>query len=256
MTTARYAGLETADQLEAALREIGAERYHILHPFHRLLHTGQLDRGQVQAWALNRYYYQSRIPMKDAALISRCADAALRREWQVRLLDHDGTGDQEGGIVRWLRLCEGLGLDPDYVRSEEGILPATKFAVDAYVHFVRDRTAAGGHRVVLDRAVRAQDPRGAHSRPAQALRLRHRGDGGLFPPPARSGTTGCGLRTGLCAPSRRHGREAPGRGECADLQVQRALGAARRVEPRLRAGRRGADRARSARRIPATRAAA
>jgi len=140
MTTARYAGLETADQLEAALREIGAERYHILHPFHRLLHTGQLDRGQVQAWALNRYYYQSRIPMKDAALISRCSDAALRREWQVRLLDHDGTGDQEGGIVRWLRLCEGLGLDPDYVRSEEGILPATKFAVDAYVHFVRDRT--------------------------------------------------------------------------------------------------------------------
>ncbi|MFZ1427092.1 MAG: pyrroloquinoline-quinone synthase PqqC [Geminicoccaceae bacterium] len=140
MTSARYADLATADQLEAALREIGAERYHILHPFHRLLHTGKLDRGQVQAWALNRYYYQSRIPMKDAALLSRCADAALRREWQVRLLDHDGSGDQEGGIVRWLRLCQGLGLDPDYVRSEEGILPATKFAVDAYVHFVRDRT--------------------------------------------------------------------------------------------------------------------
>lgn len=139
MTSARYADLATADQLEAALREIGAERYHILHPFHRLLHTGKLDRGQVQAWALNRYYYQSRIPMKDAALLSRCADAALRREWQVRLLDHDGTGDQEGGIVRWLRLCQGLGLDPDYVRSEEGILPATKFAVDAYVHFVRER---------------------------------------------------------------------------------------------------------------------
>jgi pyrroloquinoline-quinone synthase len=140
MTSARYADLATADQLEAALWEIGAERYHILHPFHRLLHTGKLDRGQVQAWALNRYYYQSRIPMKDAALLSRCADAALRREWQVRLLDHDGSGDQEGGIVRWLRLCQGLGLDPDYVRSEEGILPATKFAVDAYVHFVRDRT--------------------------------------------------------------------------------------------------------------------
>ncbi len=139
MTSARYADLATADQLEAALREIGAERYHILHPFHRLLHTGKLDRGQVQAWALNRYYYQSRIPMKDAALLSRCADAALRREWQVRLLDHDGTGDQEGGIVRWLRLCQGLGLDPNYVRSEEGILPATKFAVDAYVHFVREQ---------------------------------------------------------------------------------------------------------------------
>jgi pyrroloquinoline-quinone synthase len=137
---ARYGELADADALEEALREIGAERYHILHPFHRLLHTGKLDRGQVQAWALNRYYYQSRIPMKDAALLSRCEDRELRREWLVRLTDHDGSGDQEGGIVRWLRLCQGLGLDPDYVRSEEGILPATKFAVDAYVRFVRDRT--------------------------------------------------------------------------------------------------------------------
>ena len=140
MTQGRYAALASADELEAALREIGAERYHILHPFHRLLHTGRLDRGQVQAWALNRYYYQSRIPMKDAALLSRCADRELRREWLVRILDHDGLGEQEGGIARWLRLCEGLGLAPDYVRSEEGILPATKFAVDAYVRFVRDQT--------------------------------------------------------------------------------------------------------------------
>ena len=140
MTETRYGALDSADALEAALREIGAERYHILHPFHRLLHTGKLSRGQVQAWALNRYYYQSRIPMKDAALMSRCEDRALRREWLVRMLDHDGIGEQEGGIVRWLRLCQGLGLDPDYVISEEGILPATKFAVDAYVRFVRDRT--------------------------------------------------------------------------------------------------------------------
>jgi pyrroloquinoline-quinone synthase len=136
----RYAALESADALEAALREIGAQRYHIRHPFHRLLHTGALDRGQVQAWALNRYYYQSRIPMKDAALMSRCADRELRREWMVRVLDHDGLGEQEGGIARWLRLCEGLGLDPAYVRSEVGILPATKFAVDAYVRFVREQT--------------------------------------------------------------------------------------------------------------------
>lgn len=140
MTETRYGALDSADALEAALREIGAERYHILHPFHRLLHTGKLAKGQVQAWALNRYYYQSRIPMKDAALMSRCENRALRREWLVRMLDHDGIGDQEGGIMRWLRLCQGLGLDPDYVISEEGILPATKFAVDAYVRFVRDRT--------------------------------------------------------------------------------------------------------------------
>ena len=132
--------LQTADEVEAMLRRIGAERYHIHHPFHRLLHGGKLRKGQVQAWALNRYYYQSRIPMKDAALLSRCADRELRREWLVRVLDHDGFGEQEGGIVRWLRLCEGLGLDPAYVRSEEGTPPATKFAVDAYVRFVRKQS--------------------------------------------------------------------------------------------------------------------
>jgi pyrroloquinoline-quinone synthase len=140
MTGYALDNLQTADEMEAMLRRIGAERYHIHHPFHRLLHGGKLRKGQVQAWALNRYYYQSRIPMKDAALMSRVADRELRREWLVRILDHDGYGEQEGGIVRWLRLCEGLRLDPAYVRSEEGILPATKFAVDAYVRFVRDQT--------------------------------------------------------------------------------------------------------------------
>ncbi len=131
--------LRNADELEAMLRRIGAVRYHIHHPFHRLLHTGRLSKGQVQAWALNRYCYQSHIPLKDAALLSRCTDRELRREWLVRILDHDGFGEQEGGIMRWLRLCQGLGLDPAYVRSEEGILPGTKFAVEAYVRFVRDQ---------------------------------------------------------------------------------------------------------------------
>lgn len=126
--------------LEEALRRIGAERYHNLHPFHRLLHDGKLTRGQVQAWALNRYYYQSRIPLKDAALIARAEDPALRREWRSRLEDHDGTGEDEGGIRRWLALTDGLGLDRDVVISTAGVLPATRFAVDAYVHFVRDRT--------------------------------------------------------------------------------------------------------------------
>lgn len=138
MSEEAYAELASGEALEAALRMVGAERYHILHPFHRLLHTGRLAKGQVQAWALNRYYYQSRIPMKDAGLIARCPDPDLRREWRSRLIDHDGTAEEEGGIARWLRLCEGLGLDPGYVRSEGGILPATRFAVDAYVRFVRE----------------------------------------------------------------------------------------------------------------------
>ena len=132
--------LNDATELEAALRAIGATRYHNLHPFHRLLHGGQLNRGQVQAWALNRYYYQSTIPIKDAVVISRFRDRATRLEWRHRIEDHDGDASAEGGIERWLKLTEGLGLDSAYVESTEGILPATRFAVDAYVHFVRDRT--------------------------------------------------------------------------------------------------------------------
>ena len=135
-------------ELEAALRQIGAERYHDRHPFHKRLHGGQCGHGQVQAWVLNRYYYQSRIPLKDAALLSRMEDPALRRIWRSRIEDHDGTsnagdgngGGNEGGIERWLVLAEAVGLDRDYVMSTAGVLPGTRFAVDAYVRFVRERT--------------------------------------------------------------------------------------------------------------------
>jgi coenzyme PQQ biosynthesis protein C len=132
--------LLSADELEAALRDIGARRYHRLHPFHGLLHSGQCTKGQVQAWALNRYYYQAMIPLKDASLIARCDDSALRREWRSRLVDHDGSEGSDGGIARWLKLTDGVGLDRDYVTSLKGLLPGTRFAVDAYVHFVREKT--------------------------------------------------------------------------------------------------------------------
>jgi coenzyme PQQ biosynthesis protein C len=94
----------------------------------------------VQAWALNRYYYQASIPQKDANLIARCEDPAIRREWRSRLVDHDGERDGEGGIARWLKLTDGIGLDRDYVVSLRGLLPATRFAVDAYVRFVREKS--------------------------------------------------------------------------------------------------------------------
>ncbi len=139
-SAAAILNLANAEELEAALRQIGAARYHNLHPFHRLLHGGKLNKGQVQAWALNRYYYQSSIPIKDAVVISRFCDRSIRIEWRHRLEDHDGDLGAEGGIERWLKLTEGLGLDSAYVESTEGILPATRFAVDAYIHFVRDRT--------------------------------------------------------------------------------------------------------------------
>lgn len=127
-------------EFEAAIRAVGPERYHDLHPFHHMLHGGKLNKGQVQAWALNRYCYQSAVPRKDAAFISRVHDRDLRREWLHRILDHDGhPPEEDGGIERWLVLTDGLGLDREYVVSRRGALPATVFAVEAYVNFVREQ---------------------------------------------------------------------------------------------------------------------
>ena len=132
--------LVSAEELEGALRDIGAKRYHRLHPFHALLHGGECSKGQVQAWALNRYYYQAMIPIKDASLIARCDDSTVRREWRSRLVDHDGEREGDGGIARWLKLTDGLGLERGYVTSLRGILPGTRFAVDAYGRFVSEKT--------------------------------------------------------------------------------------------------------------------
>ncbi len=127
-------------EFEAALRQIGALRYHDKHPFHRLLHGGKLTLRQVQAWALNRYVYQARIPVKDALIIARLPTPELRRAWRSRLIDHDGTQDGEGGIARWLSLTRALGFADGDVTAERLALPATIFAADAYVQFVRERT--------------------------------------------------------------------------------------------------------------------
>ena len=126
-------------QLEDALRSIGAARYHDKHPFHRRLHSGGCSKEQVQAWALNRYCYQAHIPQKDATILARIEDPALRRAWRQRLVHHDGERDGEGGIARWLALTDALGLDRAEVIAMRGILPGTRFAVGAYVSFVRDR---------------------------------------------------------------------------------------------------------------------
>jgi pyrroloquinoline-quinone synthase len=124
----------------ASFHAIGEERYHHKHPFHLLMHEGKLTRGQLQAWALNRYYYQSRIPIKDAAILARSEDAAFRLAWRKRILDHDGDGTKPGGIEKWLRLVENTGLSHDQALRGEGILPATCYAVQAYVDFVSTRS--------------------------------------------------------------------------------------------------------------------
>ncbi len=108
-TSPANAPLPEADFI-AGFHAIGEVRYHHKHPFHLLMHEGKLTRGQLQAWALNRYYYQSRIPIKDAAILARTEDAAFRLAWRKRIIDHDGDGTNPGGIEKWLRLVEATGL--------------------------------------------------------------------------------------------------------------------------------------------------
>ncbi len=134
--------LLTPTQMEEALRAVGETRYHHLHPFHERLHSGGCTKDQVRAWALNRYCYQRIIPTKDATILARIEDTPTRRIWRQRIVDHDGEVDDhpEGGLRRWLALTDGLGLDRAYVASMEGALPAVRFACEAYVTFVRERS--------------------------------------------------------------------------------------------------------------------
>ena len=134
------ADLLSFDGLRAELRAVGEERYHHQHPFHLMMHEGRLSRGQLQAWALNRYYYQSIIPVKDSIILSRGPDPVFRRAWRKRVIDHDGDATSEGGIKRWLKLAEATGLNADQVRTGAGILPATHFAVNEYLNIVRSRS--------------------------------------------------------------------------------------------------------------------
>jgi pyrroloquinoline-quinone synthase len=128
------------DELRAALRAVGEQRYHHKHPFHLLMHEGKLSRGQLQAWALNRYYYQSIIPIKDAVILSRSDDPEFRRAWRKRIVDHDGDAQSKaGGIERWLKLAEATGLNAEWVARKRELLPATRFAVNEYLNLVRTR---------------------------------------------------------------------------------------------------------------------
>jgi pyrroloquinoline-quinone synthase len=127
-------------QFVARFHAIGEERYHHKHPFHLLMHEGKLTRGQLQAWALNRYYYQSRIPIKDATILARSEDAEFRRAWRKRIFDHDGDATHPGGIEKWLRLVEATGLTREQALRGDAILPAVRYAVDAYLELVRSKT--------------------------------------------------------------------------------------------------------------------
>ena len=123
-------------EFEAKIHAKG-DLYHIHHPYHVAMNSGQCDRKQIQGWVANRYYYQINIPLKDAAILANCTDQKVRREWLQRIVDHDGLSDAEGGIEAWLRLGEAVGLTREEIVSQEHVLPGVRFAVDAYVNFAR-----------------------------------------------------------------------------------------------------------------------
>jgi pyrroloquinoline-quinone synthase len=128
------------DAFVQRLRAEGAGRYHDRHPFHIAMHDGKLSKGQIRGWVLNRYYYQTRIPIKDALILSKSEDPAFRRRWIHRIIDHDGSAEGEGGLQLWLKLAEGVGLDRGEVARLSGVLPPVRFACDAYVQLVRERS--------------------------------------------------------------------------------------------------------------------
>lgn len=129
----------SADEFIAQLQKVGQVRYHDKHPFHQLMNDGKLERDQIRLWVANRFYYQKNIPIKDALLLSRCPIREIRREWIKRILDHDGFADDPGGIEKWLRLGEGVGLRREDLEGDTFLLPGVRFAVDAYVNFVASR---------------------------------------------------------------------------------------------------------------------
>jgi len=126
----------TQEEFISRLRAQGG-RYHNLHPFHRRMDAGELSRQELQRWVTNRFYYQKCIPLKDAAIMANCPEVGIRQVWIQRIIDHDGTASEPGGIESWLALGEALGVGRDELASERQVLPGVRYAVDAYVSFAR-----------------------------------------------------------------------------------------------------------------------
>ena len=129
----------TRDEFEQQLRS-REKYYHINHDFHILMNEGGLDKEAVKGWVANLFYYQTTIPIKDAAIMSNCTDRDARRQWVQRIIDHDGIEGEDGGIEAWLQLAEAVGLSRDETLSYEHVLPGVKFAIDAYLNFAKNAT--------------------------------------------------------------------------------------------------------------------
>jgi pyrroloquinoline-quinone synthase len=122
------------------LRAEGSSRYHDRHPFNVRMHAGALSKQALQRWVQNRFYYQTRIPIKDALILSKSDDPMFRRAWIRRLQDHDGAREGEGGLAEWLALARAVGLDEGDVRSCRRVLPGVRYVCDGYVELVRTRS--------------------------------------------------------------------------------------------------------------------
>lgn len=136
-TATRTGGPWSPDEFTDRLRAVPAERYHDRHPFNVRMHEGTLEPGELRRWIINRFHYQRHIPVKDALILAKFDDSALRRSWLRRIQDHDGLVEGEGGIERWLRLGEAAGIDRARLRSGREVLPGVRLAVDGYVNFCR-----------------------------------------------------------------------------------------------------------------------
>jgi pyrroloquinoline-quinone synthase len=132
------AAASSPEQLLERLKREGMQRYHAQHPFHLRMHEGVLSQRELQSWVANRFYYQTRIPIKDSLILAKSEDAAFRRMWLRRVVDHDGEAEGEGGIELWLRLGEAVGLERQRMLAFSGVLPGVRFACDAYVNLVRE----------------------------------------------------------------------------------------------------------------------
>ncbi|GAB3696512.1 pyrroloquinoline-quinone synthase PqqC [Saccharopolyspora tripterygii] len=129
----------SSEEFEAELRAVGEARYHHLHPFNERMHAGDLTEEEFRGWVRNRFYYQINLPVKDAFILTKLPTGAERRKWIKRITDHDGTAEVEGGIERWVRLGEAVGLTRDELYDTRTVLPGVRFAVDAYVDFCRHK---------------------------------------------------------------------------------------------------------------------
>ncbi len=121
---------------EARLRGVLEARYHDRHPFNLRMHAGTLTPAELRTWVRNRYYYQTRIPIKDGIILAKAETPAFRREWVRRIHDHDGERAGEGGLAQWLALAEAVGLDRAEVESLRLVLPGVREACDDYVRLV------------------------------------------------------------------------------------------------------------------------